>query len=154
MLAHFGSRLLSSLVAALLLGSSAHAVTPTYPYSYSLSCTGTTGAGAHLSLVGRMQINGPTSAIGGVEFVNGSIIQFASFTATLTEGFANAQGVGGSNSIPRGCFQGSALFSGDTFGVLSGFFGCYNDAVRGFDLTQTSSNLGAGTVLTCQGKEM
>jgi hypothetical protein len=126
---------------------------PVFPMSYALSCTGTTGGGAALSLVGRIQFNNHVSALGGAEFVHGSIIQFASFTATFTHGTANAQGVGG-NGIPQGCFTGTASFSGDTFGVLNGFFGCYHTTVHGFELTQTSSSLGAGTVLTCRATEM
>lgn len=125
---------------------------PINPTSYSLSCTGVKGAGGNLSLVGRIQFNSLTTAVGGAEFVNGSIVQFASFSATITNGTANAQGTGG-NSIPQGCFSGSAIFSGDTFGVLSNFFGCYNETLHGFELTQTSSNLGSGTVLTCRGTE-
>ncbi len=124
-----------------------------FPHSYDLACTGINGGGAALSLVGVIQFNGVISAVGGAEFVNGGIIQFLSFTASFTNGTASAQGVGG-NTIPKGCFTGGASFSGDAFGVLSGFFGCYNETTHGFDLTQTSSSLGTGAALTCHAKEM
>jgi hypothetical protein len=126
---------------------------PVFPMSYSLSCTGTRSGGAALSLVGRIQFNNLGAAVGSATFVNGSIIQFTSFTATFTNGNANAQGVGG-NGIPQGCFRGTASFGGDTFGVLSQFFGCYHETMHGFELTQTASSLGAGTALTCRGTEM
>jgi len=146
----------TSLVIAALLAMSLYGTAqafPVNPTSYSLSCTGVKGGGGDLSLVGRIQFNNLTAAVGGAEFVNGSIIQFASFTATFTNGTATAQGTGG-NGIPQGCFTGKAIFGGDTFGVLNSFFGCYNETLHGFELTQTSSNLGAGTVLTCRGTEI
>jgi hypothetical protein len=123
-----------------------------FPHTYELSCSGHSSSN-NLSLVGDIQFNSTTAAVGGAEFVNGSIIQFASFTATFTNGTANAQGVGG-NGIPKGCFGGTANFSGDTFGVLGHFFGCYSETTHGFTLTQTSSSLGANTALTCDAKEM
>lgn len=145
---------LSAVLAALLAaGSSGAAAFPVYPISYNLSCTGVSGSGANLSLVGRIQFNNSTAAVGGAEFVNGSIIQFTSFTASFTNGTANAQGTTG-NAIPQGCFKGGANFSGDVWGVLSGFFGCYSETLHGFELTQTSSGLGAGTVLTCRATQM
>ena len=142
---------LASLLGVSLLGTAQ--AFPINPTSYSLSCTGVKGAGGNLSLVGRIQFNNLNAAVGGAEFVNGSIIQFASFTASFTNGTANAQGTGG-NGIPQGCFTGKAIFSGDAFGVLNSFFGCYNETLHGFELTQTSSSLGAGTVLTCRGTEI
>ncbi len=126
---------------------------PVFPVSYSLSCTGTNGSGGNLSLVGRIQFNTNAAAVGSAEFVNGSIIQFTSFTASFTNGTGNAQGSTG-NLIPQGCFKGTSIFSGDVFGVLSSFFGCYNETQHGFELTQTSSNLGSGSALTCRATEM
>jgi hypothetical protein len=146
----------SSVVLAALLAASVFSAAqafPVSPTSYSLSCTGTKGGGGNLSLVGRVQFNSFTAAVGSAEFVNGSIIQFTSFTATFTNGTGNAQGTTG-NNIPQGCFTGTASFSGDAFGVLNGFFGCYNETLHGFELTQTSSSLGAGTTLTCRATEM
>src|SRR5262245_56249141 len=124
-----------------------------FPHSYDMACTGSDGGGANLSLVGVIQYNSATLAIGGAEFIKGAVIQFLSFSASFTNGTATAQGVGG-NGIPRGCFTGKATFSGDSFGVLDTFFGCYNETTHGFDLTQTSSQLGSGSALTCHAKEM
>jgi len=124
-----------------------------FPHSYDMVCTGVDGGGAALSLVGDIQFTSPIAALGGAEFIKGSVIQFLSFTATFTNGTANAQGVGG-NSIPKGCFTGKGTFSGDSWNVLNGFFDCYNETTHGFDLTQTNSTLGSGAALTCHAKEM
>ncbi len=78
-----GSMAIPAMLFALCTWGTAQAF-PINPTSYSLSCTGVKGAGGNLSLVGRIQFNSLTTAVGGAEFVNGSIIQFASFSATVS----------------------------------------------------------------------
>lgn len=119
--------------------------------NYDFSCNGSTSSGP-VGEVGIIQFSTSTAAVGSAELNlnNGSIIRFTSFTATFVNGTANAQGVGG-NSIPKACFTASAIFSGDSFGINSKFFGCYNEAAHSFDWVQTVSS---GGTLTCHGIEM
>jgi len=82
-----------------------------------------------------------------VNLSNGAIKFKESFTGTFTNGTASPQGIGG-NLIPRGCFTGSLSLGVDTFGVNSGFFGCYNESTHGFSWAETSGSI------TCKGTEM
>lgn len=120
-----------------------------FPHSYEFHCNGQDDAGHIVAESGTIDFISATTAIGfvGLNLSNGVITLKQSFTGSFTNGTATPQGVGG-NGIPKGCFTGSLTLTGDTFGVNSGFFGCYNESTHGFSWEET-----AGSV-TCVGIEM
>jgi hypothetical protein len=126
-----------------------------FPHTYGIACTGEDGSGNQLSLVGNIQFTSATAAVGGAEFIKGSLISFTTLSPmAFTNGTSNPQGTTG-NFIPKGCFTGTATCSSDCFGVLNSFFGCYNETTHGFDMVQTQyTSLGSGSALTCHAKEM
>ena len=120
-----------------------------FPHSYEFHCEGQDNVGHIVAESGTIEFTGTATAIGftQVNLSNGAISFRESFTGSFTNGTANPLGVGG-NLIPRGCFTGALTLGGDTFGVNSAFFGCYNESTHGFSWAET-----AGSIV-CKGSEM
>lgn len=118
--------------------------------SYSIKCAGEDDLQRLAGLAGIIKFTDATHALGTV-FLNisdGTIVTQQSFTATVVNGTAAADGTGG-NSIPTGCFTAAITIGGDTFGVFGGLFGCYSKNKDGFNAVQNS-----GPQITCEAESM
>ncbi len=140
--------LVSSAAALVLIAGTTYAKPAAR--SYSFKCAGEDNSAHPAGLAGIIKFTDPTDAIGTV-FLNIShgLLTFQdSFTATIVNGTAAADGSGG-NGIPKGCFTASISIGGDTFGLFSSLFGCYSKSKNGFNAVQSS-----GAQVTCEGQSM
>ncbi len=118
--------------------------------SYSFKCAGEDNSARPAGLAGIIKVTDPTDAIGTVylNISDGTITFQDSFTATVVNGTAAADGSGG-NGIPTNCFTMGITISGDTFGLFSSLFGCYSKSKNGFNAVQRS-----GAQVTCEAQTM
>ncbi len=109
-----GFVLMLSVAVILLIAGPAHAKNAAR--SYSIKCAGEDDLQRLAGLAGIIKFTDATHALGTV-FLNisdGTIVTQQSFTATVVNGTAAADGTGG-NSIPTGCFTAAITIGGGHF---------------------------------------